>query len=413
MSKQHEQKAKAGRKLYDGVGLLYKFAYGDHVHIGLYEDFTSPSRPSWGEAQTDMVDQLTAMTGLDAADRLIDIGCGHGATALHLARALGCRAVGVNISEYQARRGRTGEVEQAALLAQQQGLGARAEFVVADGQRPPYGDGQFDLAVSVESAAYMADKKLFISELARMLQPGGRLLLADFCRADGDLSASQLASLRGIDRAFKSAGNWTSAAQYKELMAANGLTVIAEDDWTGRIRGFWDLSVHEMLLRRGPAEEAAWRARGWLRNFWILFCKIMFVEWTIMINLFMGRGGPWWMAVVGVFLGCNRRTMHRAFGCGALRYATIAAVKAPAGSPEAAAAAAAAAGKLRARAGEKAAAAAGGVAAVIVVAAAASDATSALGGSASGSLGRGPSSDGASAGGEAGGPASTGGSDHV
>ncbi|KAI8475870.1 MAG: S-adenosyl-L-methionine-dependent methyltransferase [Monoraphidium minutum] len=378
MSKQHEQKAKAGRKLYDGVGLLYKFAYGDHVHIGLYEDITSPSRPSWGEAQTDMVDQLTAMTGLDTANRLIDVGCGHGATALHLARALGCRAV-----------------EQAALLAQQQGLGARAEFVVADGQRPPYGDGQFDLAVSVESAAYMPDKKLFISELARMLQPGGRLLLADFCRADGDLSASQLASLRGIDRAFKSAGNWTSAAQYKELMAANGLTLIAEDDWTGRIRGFWDLSVHEMLLRRGPAEEAAWRARGWLRNFWILFCKIMFVEWTIALNLFMGRGGPWWMAVNGVFLGRDRRTMHRAFGCGALRYATIAAQAA------------------RARAGDKAAAAAGGGAAVIVVAAAASDATSALGDSASGSLKRGPSSDGASAGGEAGGSASTGGSDHV
>ncbi len=36
--------------------------------------------------------------------QLLDVGCGHGATALHMAKHLGCEsAVGVNISPFQVR----------------------------------------------------------------------------------------------------------------------------------------------------------------------------------------------------------------------------------------------------------------------------------------------------------------------
>lgn len=98
-----------------------------------------------------MIDALLGLSGLTSAKKLLDIGCGHGATACHMAQALGCEsAVGVNISAFQ--------VERANALAAARGLANRARFVVADGMAPPFEDGAFDVVVSVESAAYMPDK---------------------------------------------------------------------------------------------------------------------------------------------------------------------------------------------------------------------------------------------------------------
>lgn len=36
--------------------------------------------------------------------QLVDLGCGYGGTAVHIAKRLGCNAVGVNISPFQVRR---------------------------------------------------------------------------------------------------------------------------------------------------------------------------------------------------------------------------------------------------------------------------------------------------------------------
>lgn len=155
-----------------------------------------------------------------------------------MAERLGAAAVGVNISPFQ--------VAAANELAAARGLAGRAKFIVADGMAPPFEDASFDLAVSVESAAYMPDKPRFISEIARLLKPGGRVVLADFCRAPGELTPLQQARLDAIDAAFASAGDWHSAGAYAKLFAANGLRVVEEADWTGRVRGFWEIGERRL-----------------------------------------------------------------------------------------------------------------------------------------------------------------------
>lgn len=85
-----------------------------------------------------------------------------------------------------------------------------------------------------------------------MLARGGCLILADFCRADGDLGPEQQHYLQGIDNAFKSAGNWHSAQQYKEMLGERGVSyclghcwVTAGRDWeTARCTaGCWCCAV--------------------------------------------------------------------------------------------------------------------------------------------------------------------------
>lgn len=50
-------------------------------------------------------------------------------------------------------------MEYANALAARRGLAGRARFLVADGAAPPFGDGAFGAVVSLESAAYMPDKR--------------------------------------------------------------------------------------------------------------------------------------------------------------------------------------------------------------------------------------------------------------
>jgi SAM-dependent methyltransferase len=53
----------------------------------------------------------------------------------------------------------TRQVDYANALAARRGLAGRASFAIADGMAPPFGAGVFDVVVSIESAAYMPDKR--------------------------------------------------------------------------------------------------------------------------------------------------------------------------------------------------------------------------------------------------------------
>ncbi|GBF97100.1 gamma-tocopherol methyltransferase [Raphidocelis subcapitata] len=318
--------AAAARRLYDALGRSYLATYGEHVHIGLYADRDGADRPSWGAAQRAMVGELVALAGppppLAGTGKLLDIGCGHGATACDLAERFGCDAVGINISPFQ--------VAYANALAARRGLGGRARFLVADGMAPPFGAGAFGAVVSIESAAYMPDKRKFVSEIARLLAPGGRLYLSDFCAASPapQRSRRQQAALDAVDAAFASAGAWACAEEYRRMMEACGLLVLAEADWTLRLRGFWDIGLAEALLRRDPESEAAARGRSALANLAVLFVRLLHISWLCLQPLLLHADArPLAKAVWGFVLGGDARIMRRAFGGGALMYRAFVAVK--------------------------------------------------------------------------------------
>jgi SAM-dependent methyltransferase len=92
--------------------------------------------------------------------RVLDAGCGTGEFAERAARVLGCEVVGVDQSE------RMVEVTR----------GRGVEALVADVQDLPLPDASFD-AVSANWMLYhLPDLDRALSELARVLRPGGRLV---------------------------------------------------------------------------------------------------------------------------------------------------------------------------------------------------------------------------------------------
>jgi ubiquinone/menaquinone biosynthesis C-methylase UbiE len=105
---------------------------------------------------------------LPAGSRVLDVGCGTGASALPAAQAVGSQGsvLGVDLA---ARL-----LERARRKATAWGL-TNAEFRLADMTALGYPDGHFDAVVSVFSIFFVPDMEGLVRELWRMVRPGGKL----------------------------------------------------------------------------------------------------------------------------------------------------------------------------------------------------------------------------------------------
>jgi SAM-dependent methyltransferase len=128
------------------------------------------------EVWADILDGLQ----LRGDETLLDMGCGRGAVLLAAAKLLpNGRAIGVDIW----RADQTDNSQQNTLLnAELEGVADRVEVRTADITDLPFDDNSVDVIVSslvVHNIPSAAGRAKAISEAARVLRPGGRLVIAD------------------------------------------------------------------------------------------------------------------------------------------------------------------------------------------------------------------------------------------
>lgn len=116
----------------------------------------------------DATQVLLEMCRLDSANRVLDVGCGSGATACFVAENYGAQVYGIDISEVM--------ISKAKERAVKQGLTERIEFRVADVFDLPFEDEWFDVVI-VESVLtpLPGDKKQAMRQMRRVVRPGGRI----------------------------------------------------------------------------------------------------------------------------------------------------------------------------------------------------------------------------------------------
>jgi cyclopropane-fatty-acyl-phospholipid synthase len=130
--------------------------------------FFSRGAQTLEEAQEEKLETVCRKLGLKEGERALDVGCGWGSFALRAATAHGARVVGVTLSPPQGERARR--------RAEEAGVGDRVEIRVMD-YRDLVGE-RFDAIASIGMVEHVGDAQIdvYAQTLARLLEPGGRLL---------------------------------------------------------------------------------------------------------------------------------------------------------------------------------------------------------------------------------------------
>jgi SAM-dependent methyltransferase len=125
----------------------------------------------------DLLDGLA----LRGDEHILDVGCGRGAVLLLAAQRLTTgRAVGVDVWNRKDQSGNGSEATRRNAILE--GVGDRVELHTADMTALPFPDDSFDLVVSslaVHNTKTRARQNAAVDEAARVLRPGGQLLIAD------------------------------------------------------------------------------------------------------------------------------------------------------------------------------------------------------------------------------------------
>jgi ubiquinone/menaquinone biosynthesis C-methylase UbiE len=109
-----------------------------------------------------------ALTCLPAPSRILDVGCGTGYLLGRLAARLPLAEVLAGI-----------DPAPAMITVARAAAADRLRFVVGTAERLPWPAESFDLVVSTTSFDHWADQRAGLAECARVLAPGGCLVLAD------------------------------------------------------------------------------------------------------------------------------------------------------------------------------------------------------------------------------------------
>jgi SAM-dependent methyltransferase len=192
-------------------------------------------RAVWGAGVSDRqgahhhVDDLLLATVAEVIDapRVVDLGCGLGASLLYLARhRAGLRGEGITISPAQAARATT-LIERA---------GATERLRCREGNFLAVPDdlaGWADLTFSIEAFVHSPDADGYLQQAARTLRPGGRLVICDdFLVADRPPNSPR--ERRWLDefRTGWRVGSLLTVAQVRDLAGAHGLEPVRDLDLT-------------------------------------------------------------------------------------------------------------------------------------------------------------------------------------
>ena len=173
---------------------LYDTAYGNYeshtyrqVRIETYgEDL---GQTSW--VTTEESKEIPRLLDLRLNSSVLELGCGSGGYALHLAEKVGCRLVGLDINAPGVRN--------ANQLALARGLASQARFEQCDvSDNLPFDDNAFDAVFSNDVLCHIPGRPKVLGEMFRILKPGGRMLFSDALVVGGMLSHEEIATRSSI-----------------------------------------------------------------------------------------------------------------------------------------------------------------------------------------------------------------------
>jgi tocopherol O-methyltransferase len=261
-----------------GASTFISMSYHQHrdIHLDQGSDlrsslphsgyFTSPTQTK-EDAQVALIQLLLSRSGLSKVSattqlRVLDVGCGLGGTTRYLAQECGFDVTGVTISSEQVKMAYnlsrtaaglssgtpTTSLDGDELEIVKLGAGS-VRFIQMDaetmGER--FDSERFDVVWICEALSHFPDKALFFRNAAKVLVPGGRLVMADWFRSTEVAVDSQVFNdeIKPIEDGMLLPPLDTMRG-YTDLAKAAGLEVrpelLADEEGSSQGQGWKDIS---------------------------------------------------------------------------------------------------------------------------------------------------------------------------
>jgi ubiquinone/menaquinone biosynthesis C-methylase UbiE len=206
----------------------------DTIHAAAQAQFGAVAEHYVASPRHAAGDDLVRLVELAAPrgdERLLDVATGAGHTAL----AFAPHVADVVASDLTPRM-----LELARALAAQRGV-ANIAFVQAPAEALPFAAASFELVTCRVAPHHFAEPDAFVSEVARVLKPGGRFLLDDqMAPADPELDAF-----------FNRFEKWRDPSHVRAYTV---------EEWRGRLEAAGLRVEHVEELERGSYDFADWTA---------------------------------------------------------------------------------------------------------------------------------------------------------
>ena len=215
-------KAKKVRGVFDAVADKYDLM-NDLMSLGLHRVWKA---------------YTVAVAQVREGDRVLDIAAGTGDLTRAFARRVGASGVVLHsdINEAMLRRGRDRLLD----------AGVLAPSLLADAQALPLPDASFDVVSVAFGLRNMTDKAKALAEMARVLKPGGRLLVLEFSKIAAPLApAYDWYSFKVLPRL----GQWVAGDGASYLYLAESIRMHPDQGTLKammKTAGFGHVDVHDL-----------------------------------------------------------------------------------------------------------------------------------------------------------------------
>jgi ubiquinone/menaquinone biosynthesis C-methylase UbiE len=189
-------------EVYSGPGAaLWEMLMGEQIHVG-------------GPGETTI---LADKAGIKSNSQVLDVCSAVGGPARQLARAYGCKVVGLDATQKM--------INEAVERTAKEGLEPKVEFRLGSALDMPFKAATFDVVWGQDAWCYVTDKARLLAEAKRALKPGGIIAFTDWMQT-GNVTDSEWEGLNG----FMAFPYMETLDGYAEELKRLGFTILETED---------------------------------------------------------------------------------------------------------------------------------------------------------------------------------------
>jgi len=134
--------------------------------------------------------------GIQPGNRVLDAGCGNCGPSIDICQNIqGVKIDAITLSEVQANTARD--------LVQKAGLAEQIQVHVGDFHHLSFAKETFDVVFFFESAGYSYDYQQLLTEIHRVIRPGGKLYIKDIFRNEPPLSEQEQQAISDFNQVYR------------------------------------------------------------------------------------------------------------------------------------------------------------------------------------------------------------------